>query len=126
MVLQEGYLGPFDMSEADREASKFDFPTGDTTTKKRRKDAMENNLKAKGVRARGSRNVIVRLCKQNDIPHKITTAKIKEGWGGKPKGVLQILWERGFIDPSIEPIKATDHYTNDEDAFGNLIAGTSL
>jgi hypothetical protein len=48
--------------------------------------------------------------------------------GGKPKGMLQILWERGFIDPSIEPIKAAEQYTNDgkKEAIGNLIAGTSL
>ena len=25
---------------------------------------------------------------------------MKEGWFGKSKGVLQILWERGFIDPN--------------------------
>jgi hypothetical protein len=86
MVFQEEDLGPFNMSEADREASKFDCQTGDTTTKKRRKDAIENDLKAKGVRARGSRNVIVRLCEQNDIPHEITTEKIKEGWGGNQRG----------------------------------------
>jgi hypothetical protein len=32
------------------------------------------------------------------------TEKIKDGWGGKPKGMIRILWERGFIDPSIEPM----------------------
>jgi hypothetical protein len=48
MVFQEGDLGPLNMLEVEREASKFDCPTGDTTTKKRRKDAMENDLKAKG------------------------------------------------------------------------------
>jgi hypothetical protein len=25
---------------------------------------------------------------------------VREGWLGKPKGIFQILWERGFIDPS--------------------------
>jgi hypothetical protein len=29
------------------------------------------------------------------------TKSIKEGWVGKPKGMLQVLWERGFIDPAI-------------------------
>ncbi len=24
--------------------------------------------------------------------------QVKEGWLGKPKGMLQILWERGWID----------------------------
>jgi hypothetical protein len=47
---------------------------------------------------------------------------------GKPKGMLQILWERGFIDPAIELVKAEGFYTKDgkHDAFGNLIPGTSL
>jgi hypothetical protein len=42
--------------------------------------------------------------------------------------MLQILWERGLIDPSSEPMKAADHYITDgkEDAFRNLIPGTSL
>ena len=42
--------------------------------------------------------------------------------------MLQILWERGFIDPAIELAKAEGFYTNDgkKDAFRNLIPGMSL
>ena len=42
--------------------------------------------------------------------------------------MLQILWERGFIDPAIELSKVEAFYTNDgkKDAFGNLIPGPSL
>jgi hypothetical protein len=52
----------------------------------------------------------------------------KEGWIGKPKGMLQTLWERGCVDPAIEPMRAESFCTNDgkKDAFGNLIPGTSL
>jgi hypothetical protein len=97
MVFQEGDLGPFDMLEADREASKFDCPTGDTTTKKRRKDAMEKDLKAKGVRARGSRNFLVRLCKPNDIPHEIITdCEDQRGMGRKTKGDAPDTLGKGF------------------------------
>lgn len=33
------------------------------------------------------------------IPTKKVVCKVKkEEWHGKPKGVLQILWERGYID----------------------------
>ena len=36
-----------------------------------------------------------------DIPTKqLKTKKIVKGWVGKPKGIFQVLWERGFIDPS--------------------------
>ena len=27
-----------------------------------------------------------------------TTPKIQLGWEGQPKGMLQVLWERGWID----------------------------
>ncbi len=47
-----------------------------------------------------------------------------EGWEGKPKGVLQILWERGFIDPA----KKKEDHTIDgkKDALGTVDPGTSL
>jgi hypothetical protein len=111
MFYQDGDSGPHYLSDADREASKLDCPTGETSTKKRRKDALEKDLRAKGVSAKGNRDALVKLCQQNGVPHEITAPKIKKGWVGKPKGMLQMLWERGFIDPS----RAVD-----------LIPGTSL
>jgi hypothetical protein len=49
--------------------------------------------------------------------------QIVEGWEGKAKGMLQIFFERGHIDPS-----KIAEYTVDgrNDAFGNLIPETSL
>lgn len=48
---------------------------------------------------------------------------VVEGWEGKAKGMLQILWERGFIDSN-----KLDQYTVDgrKDDYGNLIPETSL
>ena len=34
-----------------------------------------------------------------DIEH-VETSKIRKGWERKGKGLLQVLWERGFIDKS--------------------------
>jgi hypothetical protein len=44
--------------------------------------------------------------------------KIIERWMGKPKGMLQVLWERGFIDEG-----NLQQYTIDgkKDAYGVLI-----
>ena len=128
MNYQYGDSEPFYKSEAEREASKFDRQTGVSKSKIRKKEAMETDLRAKGVRAKGNKVAIIELCKQNDVPYKVLTETIIEGWNGKPKGMLQILWERGFIDPEIEPAKAEGFYSNDgkKDAFGNLIPGTSL
>ncbi len=57
------------------------------------------------------------------IPVQITMPEITEGWEGKPKGMLQILFERGFINP-----ERMTEYTIDgrNDVFGNLVADTSL
>jgi hypothetical protein len=129
MNYQDGDSGPFYKSEAERgEASKFDHQTGVSRRKIRKKEAMEIDLRAKGVRAKGNKVVIVQLCKHNDVPYKVFTETIIEGRNGKRKGMLQILWERGFIDHAIEPAKAEGFYSNDgkKDAFGNLIPGTSL
>jgi len=34
------------------------------------------------------------------ISYEVDEDEILEGWIGKPKGLLQVLWERGWIDPS--------------------------
>ena len=49
--------------------------------------------------------------------------KVTEGWEGKPKGMMQVLWERGFIDKN-----NLQQYTLDgkKDGHGNLRPETSL
>jgi hypothetical protein len=53
MVYQDGDLGPFYKTDAKQQASKFEHLTGVSKRKIRRKDAMEIDLRAKGVRAKG-------------------------------------------------------------------------
>jgi len=31
---------------------------------------------------------------------RVVTSKIQKGWHGKPKEMLQVMWERGFVDES--------------------------
>jgi len=38
------------------------------------------------------------LAVANNIELTVTARKVHEGWVGKPKGMFQILWERGWID----------------------------
>jgi hypothetical protein len=47
-----------------------------------------------------------------------TAEKIEEGWEGKAKGLLQVLWERGLIDGS--NIKQFS-LTGKKDAFGSVL-----
>lgn len=59
---------------------------------------------------------------------EVTTKTVNEGWNGKAKGTPQTLWERGFVNPAIEPTKAESFCTNDgkKDTLGYLIPGTPL
>jgi len=51
------------------------------------------------------------------------SAKVVEGWQGKAKGLLQVLWERGFINAT-----NLENYTMNrrQDACGIPIPDTSL
>ena len=76
------------------------------------------------VNARGNLKDLQILCKTNNLPISCEVPIIDEGWEGKSKGMLQVLWERGFIDPE----KTDQDYTvnGEKDGFGNGIEGTSL
>ncbi len=71
----------------------------------------------------GDKKELQRLCSRNDVPIETSRMGILEGWEGKAKGMLQMLFERGRINP-----KGMSEYTVDgrNDAFGNLIVETSL
>jgi hypothetical protein len=45
---------------------------------------------------------------QLHLPIKKTIPIIEEGWCNKPKGALQVLYERGFIDPLVNVHHAVD------------------
>jgi hypothetical protein len=79
----------------------------------------------------GDKKELQELCALNDVPIFVQTNGIVEGWEGKAKGMLQILFERGFLDPSKianrDLSKITDCTVDGRnDAFGNLLPETSL
>ena len=129
MWYQEGDVGPFYYTNEQQEYTKQDRPTGKWKEGvDRKKKDLQKALEAIGVSAKGNRKALAALCRQNNIPCVERIEIVVEGWAGKPKGMLQILWERGFIDPAVDANKAEKYFTNDgkKDAFGNLIEGTSL
>ena len=81
------------------------------------------DLDTKGVNAGGNRKELQKRCKEAGIPVQITMQESTKGWEGKPKGILQTLFKRGFINP-----ERMTEYTVDgrNDVFGNLVADTSL
>ena len=77
----------------------------------------------KGIRTKGTAKELRTIAEDNDLLTKETSAKVIEGWEEKPKGLLQVLWERGWIDDS-----NLQQYTlkGKEDIFGVLRRETSL
>ena len=75
---------------------------------------------------KGRKSDLVQRCKTH-VPPIPTTKEIpkvtREGWYGKAKGLLQVLWERGYIDG--DNLKMyTMHGPHDED--GNIQLQYSL
>jgi len=70
MVYSENDVGPFDMTPEEREGV---------------------------LNPKGRRTKLAQQCEMLGLPTQKCIKIIKEGWVGKPKGALQILYERGFI-----------------------------
>jgi hypothetical protein len=62
---------------------------------------LKEKLSEKGVNFLGRRlqKDLVELATIQGILEKETCETILEGWVGKAKGMFQVAWERGFIDP---------------------------
>ena len=73
------------------------------------------------------------MAKAAGISLEKTHLKVLPGWVGEPKGLLQVLFERGLIDPAkYDPVqrrgRQKQFYTVDgrKDSFGNVMEETSL
>ncbi len=134
MQFRDGDEGPFWMTVQQREQSKNDHESDEIQVKKYTKKELIDQLVARtGLSVnnfhRRSLKNLQDVATANQLPLEHAVPRIKEGWMGKPKGMLQILFERGFLD--------TRGKTNDEivkyytvngrkDDNGNEIANTSL
>jgi hypothetical protein len=78
----------------------------------RSKQLLLNALKEKGVTLQQQRGYTKKelqaIARQNDIDLYERKEKIAPGWEGQPKGLLQVLWERGLIEKEF-----LDKYTLD-------------
>ena len=110
MVFQPTDSGPFWMSPEEQEKRRHDvIVEGQFITRKRTKKELTELLLAKNVQVKGRLSSLQTAARNNGIPIEETTPKIIEGWEGKPKGLLQVLWERGWIDNTDN--KAYQKYT---------------
>ena len=114
LVFVEGDAGPCWMTPEDQLVRKFDSEDagGATLTYKFNKAELVSKLEAKSLPTNGQKRHLQERCIEHFIPIQEQRKKIIEGWLHKPKGMLQILWERGFLDSGTYKGKAIyDAYT---------------
>ena len=61
----------------------------------------------------GTKEKLQQICKNKNVPTRCTESKVIKGWSAKQKGAHQILFERGWIDPS-KITKYTENRKNTE------------
>ncbi len=101
MYFLVGDDGPFWMTPALRAETKHDKQLGTAKTRNKLKIELLKDLRESGydtTRQRFLKEELLALCEQRNLPVTIEEAEVKDGWLGRPKGMLQILWERGWID----------------------------
>jgi hypothetical protein len=101
MVFKESDEGPITLSPEEREKRKYDKKTGKTRSKPIKKEKLMDMMKEMGVKhPSGNLKQLQEKAKALSLPVTYLEDVIREGWVGKPKGALQILYERGWIDPT--------------------------
>jgi hypothetical protein len=100
MVFGPEDIGPFYLTDKERREKRDDVGTGTTKKRKRRRSELIALLRAKFVKLPGRKFLIAELqdfAQENGVEPEVEEIVIK-GWVGKPKGLLQILHERGMLD----------------------------
>ncbi|KAI2504914.1 hypothetical protein MHU86_9523 [Fragilaria crotonensis] len=113
MVFNTDDCGPWYLTPEQRDLQRHDRIMGKRSKpiEKTKKTLLEE-LNEKGVTLQQKRGYtkaeLQELARNNSIETHKEVDKILSGWEGKSKGMLQVLWERGLIDPS-----ELDKYTVD-------------
>ena len=121
----ESFVGPNDgpifLTPEQRIAQRNDRDLNESGSKNKTCKELIEELQAKGLQPRGLLKDLQGMAQQNDIAIKKSVRKIKEGWINKSKGVLQVLYERGFINRS----KLSDYKMEPfKDDNGNILDDT--
>ncbi|KAI2495669.1 hypothetical protein MHU86_18853 [Fragilaria crotonensis] len=118
LTFDETDAGPFWMETNDCLLNCHDQIDGTPSIAQRNKSELILDLHGKGINTKGkNKKELVAVCISNNIPIDREVPKIKEGWVGKAKGLLQVLWERGFIDTT----KLSSYtLTGRKDELGNV------
>ena len=77
------------------------------------KSELITHLKQTGItEPRGTKKQLQERCRNLNIPTTASIQVVKEGWINKPKGAIQVLFERGWIDPSTISLYTADGNKN--------------
>jgi len=115
---------PFWMTQAERDQKPHDLVLeGQTITRQYTKDELLKQLRQRGILAKGKKQAIQSKAQEHNLPIEETKANVIEGWENKPKGLLQVLWECGFID-ELRLEKYT--FIGKQDSFGFVQKDFSL
>ena len=100
MCFKESDDGPFYLSGNDCLNRKYDRTKGEKKIVVKSKRDLKNELKSKGYHVRGhcGKDKLEELAKEYKIELTSEVELVEEWWVGKPKRLLQVLWERGWID----------------------------
>lgn len=122
MVFKEGDTGPFYMSTNEQLQRKYDRSTGKIKVVEKTKKELIEELKKKKFIVRGhySKDELRNLASDYGISLTYETDILQSGWVGKAKGMLQVLYERGWIDESKLHLYSEKGRTNQLDEDGKV------
>jgi hypothetical protein len=105
MVFKPEDTGPWYLSNEQRVAQRKDKATGRSRRVERSKKQLTKTLLDAGVELPPQRNFtrkeLQAFANRNGIDVFEDKLQIIRGWEGQPKGLLQVLWERGFVAEAI-------------------------
>ena len=91
-------MAQFILRQKNKLQKKLDIDQGVTTLKTKTCKKLIRELETKGIQPRGLLKDLQAMSVQNQVELKKVVRKVKEGWLQKNKGMLQVLYERGWIN----------------------------
>ena len=121
-------VGPFYLSREKCEEKRLSVPTGKKKKHVYNKTELFNEITRISPNMRGSvkhlkAKKMQEIATSLSIPLEIKIDEMTPGWQGQPKGLLQVLWERGFL--TLENYKSFSQ-RGSKDKYGNTNKDTSI
>ena len=100
MVFKHSDKGPFYLKHP-KETKTTKFTGKRVKRKKKKLELLDELRQKKGFVATKwlSMTDVEKICERKGILTEVSEKEMIQGWVGQPKGLLQVLWERGFINP---------------------------